>query len=131
MRLTPSAILPCSVSPLSGENSDVAKIAKFVLHKSGPHSFFELVTPEEEILLHSELYRWPGATENAVVAVRESAHDDAHYQRRRSGRSQHYFVLASKVGEVLATSGMHASAAAMEKAIDTVKRAAPRASIEK
>ena len=107
------------------------KRAKFVLHKSGPHSFFEFVTAADEVLLHSELYRWRGAAEDGVAAVKASAANDSLYQRRTSELAQHYFVLMSASGEVLGTSAMHTSVAAMAKAIDAVKRGAPEASIEK
>ena len=108
-----------------------SKSAKFVLHKSGPHSFFELVAPDEEILLHSELYRWRGAAEDAVAAVKANASDDARYQRRTADGARHYFVLTSASGEVLGTSAMCENARAMEKAIGAVKRDAPKAAIEK
>ena len=105
--------------------------AKFALHKSGPHSFFELVTAKNETLLHSELHRWRGAAEDGVRAVQAIASDDASYQRREAEGKRHYFVLIAQSGEVLGTSAMYGSAAAMEKAIDAVKRGAPNAEIEK
>jgi uncharacterized protein YegP (UPF0339 family) len=105
--------------------------AKFVIHKSGPHSFFELLSAEEEIVLHSELHRWRGATEDGVVAVKKNATDDACYQRRKSGKAQHYFVLTSPSGEVLGTSRMYATARALEVGIAGVKRDAFKAEIEK
>jgi uncharacterized protein YegP (UPF0339 family) len=105
--------------------------AKFVIHKSGPYSYFELMTAKEEVILHSELHRWRGATEDGVEAVKANAPDDARYQRRKSETAQHYFVLTSSSGEVLGTSGMHATAAAMEAAILAVKRDGAMAEIEK
>jgi len=106
------------------------KRAKFVLRKSGPHSFFELVTANDEILLHNELHRWRGAAEDGVVAVKVSAPDDARYQRKSDGK-KHYFVLTSAGGEVLCTSGMYETAPAMEKAIQSVKRNSAKAQIDK
>ena len=107
------------------------KPAKFVIHKSGPHSFFELLSADERIVLHSELHRWRGATEEGVTLVKKSADDDARYQRKKSGKAQHYFVLTSSSGEVLGTSAIYASAREMETAIAMVKRDGPRAEIEK
>jgi uncharacterized protein YegP (UPF0339 family) len=108
-----------------------AKPAKFVVHKSGPHSFFELVNAAGEIVLHSELHRWRGAAEDAVGAVKKHAPDDERYQRRKTDPKQHYFVLTATSGEVLGTSTMFTTIRAMESAIQAVKRAAVKAEIEK
>jgi uncharacterized protein YegP (UPF0339 family) len=108
-----------------------AKPAKFVVHKSGPHSFFELVTADGAILLHSELHRWRGAAEDAVVAVKRHALEGDRYQRRKTDAKQHYFVLTAETGEVLGTSAMFATTRAMESAIQGVQREAVKAAIEK
>ena len=82
-------------------------------------------------MLHSELHRWRGAVEDAVIAVKRCAADDERYLRRQSDAKQHYFVLTATSGEVLGTSAMFATTAAMERAVAAMKRDVKTAEIVK
>jgi uncharacterized protein len=103
---------------------------KFVIQKSGPQFYFYLTAPSGEIILHSEIHRRRGTVEEGIAAVKSHATYDVRYDRRTSSTGRHYFVFTAANGDVIGTSEMYASAAAMEKAIDAVKLNAARARLE-
>jgi uncharacterized protein YegP (UPF0339 family) len=106
------------------------KDPKFVMNKSGANLYFYLTAPNGEIVLNSELYRWRGAAEDGIAAVKANAPLDERYGRKASNDGQSYFVLKASQGEVLGTSEMYGDAAAMESAIASVKRDAASAGVE-
>ncbi len=101
---------------------------KFELKAStGGNYMFNLKAANGEVILTSEQYQSRGAAENGIASVQKNAGDDARYERRESKNGQPYFVLKAANHQVIGTSAMYSSPAAMEKGIESVKANGPGA----
>ena len=101
---------------------------KFELKAStGGNYMFNLKAANGEVILTSEQYQSRGAAENGIASVQKNAGDDARYERRESKKGQPYFVLKAANHQVIGTSAMYSSTAAMEKGIESVKANGPGA----
>lgn len=106
-------------------------MGKFVIstRKNGEFQF-NLKAGNGEVILSSEGYTTRAACDNGVASVKKNATDDARYERKTSSNVKHYFNLKAGNGQVIGTSEMYESAAAMENGITSVKKNAPEASVE-
>lgn len=105
--------------------------AKFELTKSHNGQFhFNLKAGNGEVILSSQMYSSKASAEGGIASVKANAGDDARYERKESKANQPYFVLKAANGEIVGTSEMYSSTAAMEKGIASVKANAPDARIE-
>jgi len=105
---------------------------KFVVKKSGNNEFhFHLTASNGEIILVSQQYESMDGVEKGIASVKLNAQTDERYERRRSRREEPYFVLKAANGEVIGTSEMYASGAAMENGMAAVRRVAPGAGVER
>jgi uncharacterized protein YegP (UPF0339 family) len=104
---------------------------KFVMKSRDGAYHFHLTASNGEIILVSQKYASLTGAENAIASVKANAPVDERYERRRSRKEEPYFVLKASNGEVIGTSEMYASSAAMENGMAAVQRAAPGAGVER
>jgi len=105
--------------------------AKFELKKTTNAQFtFTLKAANGEVILTSEQYVAKASAENGIASVKKNAPDDARYQRKTAKNGKPYFVLAATNGQVIGTSEMYSSTAAIEGGIASVKKNAPDAKVE-
>ena len=94
--------------------------------KSGQFRFV-LKSKNRETVLCSEAYTTLAACEKGVDSARINAPDDNRYERNTAKDGSPYFNLKARNGEIIGTSEMYSSKAAMEKGIAAVKQDAPKA----
>jgi len=104
---------------------------KFVIKSRDDQFHFHLLASNGEIILVSQMYASLGAAENGIASVKVNAPIEERYERRRSRQEEPYFVLKAPNGEIIGTSEMYASGAAMENGMAAVQRAAPGAGVER
>lgn len=106
-------------------------MAKFEItkDKSGEYRF-NLKAGNGQIVLSSEGYTTKDACNNGINSVKKNALEDARFDRKESKSGQPCFTLKAGNGQVIGTSEMYSSTAAMENGIASVKKNAPEASIE-
>ena len=92
--------------------------------------YFHLQARNGEIILASEGYTAKHSTENGIESVRENSPDDSRYERKTSTDNQHYFVLKATNGEIIGTSEMYTTTAAMENGLESVKENGSDAPVE-
>lgn len=106
-------------------------MGKFVISTRTNGEFqFNLKADNGQVILTSQGYTTRAACENGIESVRTNAPEDERYERKRSTNDKHYFNLKASNGQVIGTSEMYESNAAMENGIASVKRNAPDASVE-
>lgn len=94
----------------------------FELNKSKDDKFmFNLKAGNNEIILTSQTYSTRQHAMDGMDSVRSNSPKDAQYARKQSIADQPYFVLNATNGEVIGSSQMYSSAAAMETGIASVK----------
>jgi uncharacterized protein YegP (UPF0339 family) len=104
---------------------------KFELKKSKDGQFmFNLKAANNQVILTSELYKAMASATNGIESVKKNAGNDANYERRTSIKKEPYFVLKAANKEIIGTSEMYSSAAAMENGIASVKTNAPSATVD-
>lgn len=102
---------------------------KFELKTANNGKFhFNLKAGNGQIILSSEMYESKASATNGIASVQKNAADDGRYDRKTSSNGKPYFSLKAGNGEVIGTSEMYESAAAMENGIESVKTNAPGAS---
>ncbi len=95
--------------------------AKYEIQHSQDGQFhFHLKAPNGEIILSSELYKTRSGAKNGVASVQRNGSDPDRFERREDKRGEPYFVLKAGNHQVIGTSEMYESAAAMEKGIKSV-----------
>ena len=99
------------------------------LAANGQH-YFNLTADNNEIVLTSEMYTSKAGAQQAIEAVRANGPQPERYERRRSVDGQDYFVLQAANHEIIGTSEMYGSSAAMENGIRAVMRVAAMAEVE-
>ncbi|HSR47146.1 MAG TPA: YegP family protein [Anaerolineales bacterium] len=90
---------------------------------NGQH-YFNLTAENNEIVLTSEMYVSKASAQVGVESVRANGPMPERYERRESADGKAYFVLKAANGEVVGTSEMYNSTAAMENGIEAVMRVA-------
>ncbi len=97
-------------------------MGKFVIttRKNGEFQF-NLQAGNGQNILSSEGYTTKAACLNGVESVRKNAGDDNRYERLKAKNDQDYFNLKSSNGQVIGSSQMYSTAAAMENGIASVK----------
>lgn len=106
-------------------------MGKFVIstRKNGEFQF-SLKADNGQVILTSEGYTTRAACENGIESVRKNSGDNARYERKRSTNDKHYFNLKASNGQVIGSSEMYESSAAMENGIASVTKNALDASVE-
>lgn len=106
-------------------------MGKFVIstRKNGEFQF-NLKADNGQVILTSEGYSSRAGCDNGIESVKKNAAEDSNYDRKKSTSGKDYFNLKASNGQVIGTSEMYESAAAMENGIASVKKNAPVASVE-
>lgn len=98
----------------------------FELGKSKDEKFmFNLKADNHEIVLTSQTYSTKQHAMDGMDSVRRNSPKEERYARKQSSSDQPYFVLNAANGEVIGSSQMYASVAAMETGIASVKQNGP------
>ncbi len=106
-------------------------MAKFVVTKDKRGEFrFALKASNGQTILTSEGYKAKASCMNGIESVRKNSQDDNRFERLESKNGKFYFNLKSSNGQVVGSSQMYSSAAAMENGIESVKKNAPIAEVE-
>lgn len=92
--------------------------------------YWNLMAPNNKIILQSEGYKNKQGAENGIESVRENSPIDGRYERLDSKDDKYYFVLKAKNGEPIGHSETYEKKANREKGIEAVKRYAPEAPVE-
>lgn len=95
----------------------------FTLFKSEKNQeyYFNLKADNHQIILASEGYKAMAGAENGIASVQKNSANISNYDRREAKDGQFYFVLKAGNGEIIGTSEMYTTPAAMENGIDSVK----------
>ncbi len=97
--------------------------AKFEIKDGSGKSFrFNLKAGNGQVILTSESYKSKAACENGIASVKKNCMADNCFERKIAKSNQPYFNLKSTNGQVIGTSQMYHSKAAMEKGIASVQR---------
>ena len=104
--------------------------AAYELKKSGSQFMFNLRGDNNEKVLTSERYVSKDGAKNGIASCRTNAPFDVRYDRRTATNGQPYFVLKAGNGEVIGTSEIYSSKAAMETGIAAVKKHGPSAPVQ-
>lgn len=106
-------------------------MGKFVINIRKDGQFqFNLKATNGQTILTSEAYTTRAACENGIESVKKNAGRDDAYDRKRSSNEKHYFNLKAANHQIIGTSEMYESTAAMENGIESVKKNAPDAPTE-
>lgn len=105
--------------------------SRFEIKKRKDGEFqFNLVAPNQEIILTSEGYTSLAGCKNGIESVKKNAQDMDRFEllNAKSG-SKVYFVLKAGNGQVIGVSQMYADEAARQNGVESVHRFAPTAAI--
>jgi uncharacterized protein YegP (UPF0339 family) len=106
-------------------------MGKFVITKRVNGEFqFNLKAGNGQTILSSEGYSAKSGCQNGIQSVIKNAADDSRYDRKTSKNGKPYFNLKAANGEIIGTSEMYESTAALENGVASVKSNAPGASVE-
>ena len=104
---------------------------KFEINRAAGGKYsFNLKASNGRIILTSESYPGKSAAMGGIESVRKNAGKDANYEHRTSKNGDPYFVLKALNGEIIGTSEMYSTAAAVETGIASVMENAPSAEVE-
>ncbi|UAY54199.1 YegP family protein [Arachidicoccus terrestris] len=105
-------------------------MGKFVVKTGKDNQFrFSLRAGNGQTILTSEAYTTKAACNNGIASVKTNSQDDSRYERKTSTNGKQLFNLRAGNGQVIGTSELYESAAAMENGIASVKKNAPDAEI--
>lgn len=105
-------------------------MGKFVVKTGKDNQFrFSLRAGNGQTILTSEGYTTKAACNNGIASVKTNSQDDSRYERKTSTNGKQLFNLRAGNGQVIGTSELYESAAAMENGIASVKKNAPDAEI--
>jgi uncharacterized protein YegP (UPF0339 family) len=90
---------------------------------------FNLKAGNGQIILTSQRYQAKANAQDGAASVKTHAADDANFERKASAAGEPYFVLKAANNQVIGTSEMYTSAAAMETGIASVSANAPDAPV--
>lgn len=98
-------------------------------HAPSGKFMFNLKAGNGQVILSSELYESKGGAENGISSVQANAGDDIRYERKESSGGEPYFVLKARNGDIIGSSEMYSTEAAMENGIASVKSHGPSATV--
>lgn len=106
-------------------------MGKFVITTRGNGELqFNLKADNGQVILTSEGYKSRASCENGIESVKQNSTRDQAYERKTSSNGKPYFNLKAANGQVIGTSEMYESTAALENGIASVKKNAPGATVE-
>jgi uncharacterized protein YegP (UPF0339 family) len=105
-------------------------MGKFEIKKDKSEKFrFNLKTSNGQVILTSEAYNTKAACENGVASVQKNCTSEKCYEIKKAKNGKPYFNLKSTNGQVIGSSQMYASTSTMSKGMASVKKNAPKATI--
>ncbi|MBO9678494.1 MAG: YegP family protein [Acidovorax sp.] len=105
--------------------------AKFELKKSQNDKFvFNLVAPNGQVVLTSELYESRASALNGIESVRKNAPVGGRFGRLCAKNGSPYFTLKAANGQVIGQSQMYSGEKAREGGIESVQAHAPHAALD-
>ncbi|WP_019990346.1 YegP family protein [Rudanella lutea] len=107
-------------------------MGKFVvsIRKNGEYQF-NLKAGNGQIILTSEGYTTETGCMNGIESVKKNAPDDDRFERVVTTNGKFRFNLKAGNGQVIGTSENYESVAARDNGIESVKKNAPDATVEK
>jgi uncharacterized protein YegP (UPF0339 family) len=102
---------------------DVSKQSNGDLH-------FNLKADNGQVILTSQGYSSRVNCDNGIDSVRKNSKKDSNFDRKISTNDKHYFNLKAANGLIIGTSEMYEGSSSMETGIASVKKNAPKASVE-
>jgi uncharacterized protein len=104
--------------------------AKYEMYKDKKGEFrFRLKVGAENILA-SEGYKAKSSCENGIASVQKNSPSADQYEQKEGKSGQHYFVLKAANKQVIGTSQMYSSKAAMQNGVRSVQQNGPTTTIE-
>ena len=91
---------------------------------------FNLKADNGQIILSSEMYESKSAAENGIESCKKNSGDDGRYDRKEAANGKFHFNLKAGNGQVIGSSEMYESKAAMENGIESVKKNGPDAKVD-
>jgi uncharacterized protein len=91
---------------------------------------FNLKADNGQVILTSEGYTVKANCENGIESVRKHAVSDSNFDRKKSSNNKHYFNLRAANNQIIGTSEMYEGSTGMETGIESVKKNAPKATVE-
>lgn len=106
-------------------------MGKFVISRRSNDAYqFNLTAVNHQIILTSQGYSTLDACKNGVESVMKNGLLDAQFERKESKDGKAYFNLKATNGQIIGSSEMYESKAAMENGITSVKENVVSATIE-
>ncbi|WP_411031068.1 YegP family protein [Spongiimicrobium sp. 3-5] len=106
-------------------------MGKFEIKKDKSGQFrFNLKASNGQVILSSEAYTTKTACENGIASVKKNSANDGNFERKTAKDGSPYFNLKATNGQVIGSSEMYNSTAAMENGVASVAKNAPDASVE-
>src|SRR5690554_1355218 len=102
----------------------------YILKRSGDRYMFNLRAGNYQVILVSQRYATKAGAQNGIESVRKNAEIDGRYKRLKAKDGSDYFNLTAGNGEIVGTSEMYESVAAMNKGIESVKANGPTAIVK-
>lgn len=102
-------------------------MAKFEINKSKSGFSFNFLADNGKIIITSEGYSTKLGAQIGIASVKKNAKREEYYATLKSKDAQHYFLLKSRNGRVIGKSETYKSPAAMNGAIEVLKKLAPKA----
>ncbi len=91
---------------------------------------FRLKAKNGQAILASEGYKAKTSCKNGIESVKKNSQDDARFERNETANGKFKFNLKATNGQVIGTSEIYESKAAMENGIESVKKNAPTAEVK-
>lgn len=92
-------------------------------------SMFNLKASNGQIILTSQSYASMDGCKNGIESVRKNSQNDERFERKEAKDGSPFFTLKASNGQVIGSSEMYSSTAAMENGIASVKKNAPNAEV--
>jgi hypothetical protein len=103
---------------------------KFELKKaSNGEVYFNLLAPNGEVILTSEMYKTRAGVIRGIASVKKNAGLEARFEKRNTKAGKPYFVLKAGNYQVIGQSESYSSEQARDAGIAAVRKAAGSAAI--
>jgi len=91
---------------------------------------FDLKAQNGQVILSSQSYKSRSGCKNGINSVMKNSKEDKRYDRKTAKDGSPYFNLKAANSQIIGTSEMYNSTAAMENGIASVKKNGPGATVE-
>ena len=106
-------------------------MGKFDIKKDKAGKFrCNLKAGNHQVILSSQGYKTKSACENGIESVSKNAKDDKMFERKKAKDGSPFFSLKATNGQVIGSSEMYSGTSAMSKGIASIKKNAPKATIQ-